>query len=261
MIHKVDCIMLACDGCKKEYEQSSTDYSIFMLASDAIENAEDEGWSTEGDKHYCETCSLLRQACIAAFPEKRQLMNYQLSQDGKTIKGMPEMEKWDRLNSRLDDVLNSMSKEDWQEWDSKRKESERADLDNKKHVASLPIFNCHPSLSEKYEPGAVLVEGKDFELHPCCDHICNGECIKLGATQTAFPIAVREGRLQEMIPLLEALIYYSQISTVENVVAAGMPTHEDAWRKAQKWLYDNCDIIDGKYVLNQTKQHYTISKK
>lgn len=103
-------------------------------------------------------------------------MNYQLSQDGKTIKGMPEMEKPYRNNYNMGYGNNQAHTYiiDWAEY--------------MKHLASRPTFPVHPSLSEKYEPGEVLVEGKDFELHPCCDHICNGECIKLGATQTAFPL-------------------------------------------------------------------------
>jgi hypothetical protein len=54
-------------------------------------------------------------------------------------------------------------------------------------------------------------------------------------------------KLQEAIDLLEQLVYYSQIHTVSGVRPAGFDTHEEAWRKAQKFIYEFKSIIDEKH--------------
>jgi len=54
---------------------------------------------------------------------------------------------------------------------------------------------------------------------------------------------------EKIIPVLNALVYYSQISTVQNVRPVGMDSHDEAWRKGQKWLWKNCDLINGQYRL------------
>lgn len=58
-------------------------------------------------------------------------------------------------------------------------------------------------------------------------------------------------KLQRLIELTNALVYYSQISTVKGVQPVEMPTHDAAWREAQQWLWDNCNIVEGKYILKQ----------
>lgn len=63
-------------------------------------------------------------------------------------------------------------------------------------------------------------------------------------------------KFQRLIKLVEALVYYSQIHTVKGVRAANMDNHENTWREAQKWLWDNCDIIEGEYIL----KHKTIKQ-
>ena len=60
-------------------------------------------------------------------------------------------------------------------------------------------------------------------------------------------------QIEQLIPLVNALVYYSQIHTVTGVRAANMVDHETAWRKAQKWLWDNCNIVNGEYVLNKVQ--------
>jgi hypothetical protein len=39
---------------------------------------------------------------------------------------------------------------------------------------------------------------------------------------------------------VQALVYYSQIHTVTGVQPVELPSHNDAWRVVQKWLWDNC---------------------
>lgn len=63
-------------------------------------------------------------------------------------------------------------------------------------------------------------------------------------------------KINDLIKQVEALVYYSQIHTVRGVVAAGMPTHEEAWTKAQQWLWDNCkEDGNGNYIL-APQTHY-----
>lgn len=154
-------------------------------------------------------------------------MNYQLSQDGKTIKGMPEMEK--PKPPFRDEQFNKMvksgviqSENDYVDY--------RYEVDQyEKHIASLPIFNCHPSLSEKYEPGAVLVEGKDFELRMVYDWLEGiGEACK-----NAFPISVTED--DDLLILVSESIHRS----------GGLST---------------CRSI-AQIVISDLKQHYTLTPK
>lgn len=48
----------------------------------------------------------------------------------------------------------------------------------------------------------------------------------------------------DILEFLRPLIYYSQIHTVRGVQPVDMITHEEAWRKAQKWMNDNYDIVE-----------------
>jgi NTP pyrophosphatase (non-canonical NTP hydrolase) len=61
-------------------------------------------------------------------------------------------------------------------------------------------------------------------------------------------------KLQEAIDLLEQLVYYSQIHTVSGVRPAGFDTHDEAWKKAQKFIRDNCEIVDGKYITKASSE-------
>lgn len=49
------------------------------------------------------------------------------------------------------------------------------------------------------------------------------------------------------VKVLQALVYYSQIHTVTGVVDAGTMRHEEAWRKARQWIWDNFKAVDGEY--------------
>lgn len=51
------------------------------------------------------------------------------------------------------------------------------------------------------------------------------------------------------VKLLETLIYYGHIHTVEGVRPADMKTHKDAIWEGIEWLRNNCDIVDGEYKL------------
>lgn len=150
-------------------------------------------------------------------------MNYQLSQDGKTIKGMPEMEKPIRENYNMGFGNNQahIYHKDVAKYNE--------------HIASLPVFNCHPSLSEKYEPGAVLVEGKDFiiaDFHTC-DHNFHDNC-SCKNDQVAFPIAVREDDVWEGV-----------------------------WKGIVDILYDGFSSApnEATLIINYLKQHYTLTPK
>lgn len=56
-------------------------------------------------------------------------------------------------------------------------------------------------------------------------------------------------KMNRLIKLVSELVYYSQIHTVKGVRPANMQTHEQSWREAQQWLWDNCDGKDGEYTL------------
>lgn len=58
--------------------------------------------------------------------------------------------------------------------------------------------------------------------------------------------------IQTLINLASALAQYSQIHTVTGVSYAGQPTHAQAIEQTQKWLYMNCDVVDGEYRLKDT---------
>lgn len=53
---KVECFALECDNCKEIYQQSHSDYSIWIIESDAWDNAQDDDWVKNEEKHYCPDC-------------------------------------------------------------------------------------------------------------------------------------------------------------------------------------------------------------
>lgn len=89
--------------------------------------------------------------------------------------------------------------------------------------------------------------------------------IKLGQGKVEFTIArakerdeLKQGnerlkaKVNELMPMVEAMVYYSQIHTVRGVRSAEMPTHEIAWKSAQRWLWDNCKANKlGNYTLKE----------
>ncbi len=56
-------------------------------------------------------------------------------------------------------------------------------------------------------------------------------------------------KFQEAVKLLDTLVYYSNIRTVDGVQPANMLTHKDASNAAKQWLRDNCTIKEGEYLL------------
>lgn len=57
MINKVEGFTLSCDNCEEDYQSSSTDFSLWLLESDAIEHAKNDGWhETKSGKHFCPDC-------------------------------------------------------------------------------------------------------------------------------------------------------------------------------------------------------------
>lgn len=170
-------------------------------------------------------------------------MNYQLSQDGKTIKGMPEMEKPDNRKFTPGGFASL-------------EHHKKMDKYNK-HIAPLPSFPVHPSLSEKYEPGAVLVEGKDFELmdycsicsfgYPCSDKAKHGHCEFLG--KTAFPIAVREDDVSSLTnsPIGSSHWFNTHLGffkrTGEYLQKHGAPPNDEVGAEWGKQLYERSEEI------------------
>jgi hypothetical protein len=60
-----------------------------------------------------------------------------------------------------------------------------------------------------------------------------------------YPIGINE-----FIHNVAALVYYSQIHTVEGVQPVEYPKHSEAWRAAQKWIWGNCKADEnGVYKL------------
>lgn len=58
-----------------------------------------------------------------------------------------------------------------------------------------------------------------------------------------------KAKFQRLIKLVDSLVYYSQIHTVNGVRPANMDSHEKTWREAQKWIWDNCENTGGEYYL------------
>lgn len=50
-----------CDGCEAN-AQTDSDYSAWGDPGQAIDSAEDDGWSTDGAAHYCQGCTAKREA-------------------------------------------------------------------------------------------------------------------------------------------------------------------------------------------------------
>jgi hypothetical protein len=58
MYQKVECVCIACDNCDEIFQDSSTDFSIFLdegSARDYCVNHEN-GWTEHEGKHYCPDC-------------------------------------------------------------------------------------------------------------------------------------------------------------------------------------------------------------
>lgn len=58
MIDKVECVTLSCDNCKKDFENYNG-FTIFLEESTAKDEASNDDWYTDGDKHYCPDCYTL----------------------------------------------------------------------------------------------------------------------------------------------------------------------------------------------------------
>jgi len=56
MITKINAFVCECDNCGADFTDENTGYTIFMLESDVKEHASEDGWHTDGDKHYCPEC-------------------------------------------------------------------------------------------------------------------------------------------------------------------------------------------------------------
>lgn len=50
----IECVILECDGCEEIFE---LDHSIWPDEKTAWELAEEEGWTKEGNNHFCSNCS------------------------------------------------------------------------------------------------------------------------------------------------------------------------------------------------------------
>jgi len=58
MIEKIDCVTLSCDNCKKVYENYNG-FTVFLDTNTAMEEAQDDDWYRDEDKHYCPDCYTL----------------------------------------------------------------------------------------------------------------------------------------------------------------------------------------------------------
>ena len=55
MYNKIECVTISCDNCGKNYENYNG-FTIFVDKDTALDNAQNDGWITEEEKHYCEEC-------------------------------------------------------------------------------------------------------------------------------------------------------------------------------------------------------------
>lgn len=62
------------------------------------------------------------------------------------------------------------------------------------------------------------------------------------------PLGLQE-KINRLIKLVSELVYYSEIHTVKGVQPVEMQSHDESWREAQKWLWDNCKSSEGEYFL------------
>lgn len=62
MYNKVECITLTCDNCGETYREEHNGWSLFLVESDAHDNADTDEWylgHLDGEhkgKHYCTDC-------------------------------------------------------------------------------------------------------------------------------------------------------------------------------------------------------------
>lgn len=56
MIHKVECVTLSCDNCKKDFVEYHNGFSIFVDENSAYEEASNDNWFRDKDKCYCPDC-------------------------------------------------------------------------------------------------------------------------------------------------------------------------------------------------------------
>lgn len=54
-IEKVEAFMIECDNCKEHYENYEG-FAIFIDKQAAEEDACEDGWTIQDDKHYCDKC-------------------------------------------------------------------------------------------------------------------------------------------------------------------------------------------------------------
>lgn len=47
---------IQCDNCKDAYQDDDSGFGWWMDYSDAWEKANNDGWTLEEDKHYCDKC-------------------------------------------------------------------------------------------------------------------------------------------------------------------------------------------------------------
>jgi len=55
MFSPVECFILSCDNCQEHFENYNG-FGIFADKDAAREDAEEDGWYRDGEKHYCPKC-------------------------------------------------------------------------------------------------------------------------------------------------------------------------------------------------------------
>lgn len=56
MIHEVTMFSISCDNCNEDYIESHNGWSAMNDQSSIQELADNDGWHTDDEKHYCPNC-------------------------------------------------------------------------------------------------------------------------------------------------------------------------------------------------------------
>ena len=94
-------------------------------------------------------------------------------------------------------------------------------------------------------------DGNVFMLYENPTILSFSDFMQQYGNQGKKPTTMSDNKLMEAIKHLLPLIYYSQIHTVTGVRPAEFDSHKDAWRKAQQFVWDNCEVKDGEYILKE----------
>lgn len=83
--HKTVCLILACDGCGRDYDGTGYLRPHYDSPQDAREESSDSGWRTDGERDWCMKCQTEPHEC-APDPEDR----YSCARCGATIQEAPD---------------------------------------------------------------------------------------------------------------------------------------------------------------------------